>query len=139
MSYLFFQWGCLDEVREFMHAPARRQAVKNDVWNIGLSRWPRFCNLISRVGIETYFCLLKEIVMRYGMIAVLSAAMMAPVLTGCTTGHEDSTSTNPITGTKTTKDQTTTENPITGESHTTVQKSQTSGITGNTSNSTETH
>jgi hypothetical protein len=58
--------------------------------------------------------LLWETTMRAAMIAVLSAALISPVLVGCgdkEVSHTESESTNPITGTKTDKDKTTMQRP----------------------------
>jgi len=74
--------------------------------------------------------------MRIAMITVLSAALMSPLIGGCTTAHDESQSTNPFTGTKTTKDDTTTVNPVNGQSQTTETQTQTNPNTGSSSSST---
>jgi hypothetical protein len=56
--------------------------------------------------------------MRSMIIAVLGAALISPVLVGCTETSTKSESTNPITGTKTTKEESVTQNPITGDTNT---------------------
>ena len=76
--------------------------------------------------------------MRIAMITVLSAALMSPLIGGCTTAHEESQSTNPFTGTKTTKDETTTVNPVNGQSQTTDTVNKSNPNTGSSSSSTET-
>ncbi len=74
--------------------------------------------------------------MRYAMITVLSAALVSPMLTGCTESKTESQSTNPITGTKTTKDETVTQNPITGQTSTQDQTTKDNPNTGSHSDTT---
>jgi hypothetical protein len=74
--------------------------------------------------------LFQENPMRSVIIAVLGAALISPVLGGCTESHKESESTNPITGTKTTHDQTTTQNPITGDTNTSDKTTKDNPNTG---------
>jgi hypothetical protein len=96
--------------------------------------WSSLCLMYWRVGDVTNN-LDKEPVMRFAAIAILSAALMSPIMVGCTESHQESTSTNPLTGTKTTKDQTTTNNPMTGDSSTSEKTTKDNPITGSHSES----
>ncbi len=52
--------------------------------------------------------------MRFAMITVLSAAMMAPIMVGCgdkEVAHSTDQSTNPLTGNTTTTDKSTMQRP----------------------------
>jgi hypothetical protein len=68
--------------------------------------------------------------MRFAIIAMLSAALVSPIMIGCTENHEESTSTHPLTGTKTTKEQTTTQNPVTGDTSTSEKTTKDNPNTG---------
>jgi hypothetical protein len=68
--------------------------------------------------------------MRFATIALLSAALMSPIMVGCVESHQESTSTNPLTGTKTTKEQTTVQNPVTGDMSTNTKTTTDNPNTG---------
>jgi hypothetical protein len=97
--------------------------------------WSGLCLMLFRVGEVKPKTPEKESVMRFATIALLSAALMSPIMVGCTESHQESTSTNPLTGTKTTKDQTTTNNPMTGDSSTNTKTTSDNPMTGSHSES----
>jgi hypothetical protein len=74
--------------------------------------------------------------MRFAVITVLSAALVAPMMTGCTESKTESQSTNPLTGTKTTHEETTTQNPMTGDTSTQDKTVKDNPNTGSHSEST---